>query len=118
VFFSVSGYAGALATGAIDPYGYNHNIIVLLCVPVVITSPSYFVEHLPCPGEGKAMETAAKKIEELEKSFGGVRGQRRRRGTWGIKPQTYRQAPLPHCCAGGLSGLTGGFSAMAGASYC
>jgi hypothetical protein len=64
------------------------------------------------------METAAKKIEELEKSFGGVRGQRRQRGTWGINPQAYRQAPLPHCRAGGLSGLTGGFPAMAGAAYC
>jgi hypothetical protein len=34
----------------------------------------------PYPAEGKDMEIAAKKIEELEKSLGEVRGQRRQSG--------------------------------------
>jgi hypothetical protein len=45
VFFPVSVYVGAMATEALDFYGYYHDFIVFLCVPVVFTSLSYFVDH-------------------------------------------------------------------------
>jgi hypothetical protein len=36
-FFSVSGYVGTVAMGALDFYGDQHDFIVFLCAPVVIT---------------------------------------------------------------------------------
>jgi hypothetical protein len=44
-FFPVSGYVGGMAMGALDFYGYEHDFIVFLCVPVVSIPPSYFVDH-------------------------------------------------------------------------
>jgi hypothetical protein len=52
-FFSVSGYVGIMAMGALDFYGYCHNFIVFPCVPVVITPFSYFVDHHPIIQEGE-----------------------------------------------------------------
>jgi hypothetical protein len=46
VFFPVSGYLGAMATGALEFYDYSHDFIVILCAPFVITLLSYFVDHL------------------------------------------------------------------------
>jgi hypothetical protein len=46
VFFPVSGYAGTLAMGTLNFYGYSHNIIVFLSATVVITPPPYFLTHL------------------------------------------------------------------------
>jgi hypothetical protein len=45
VLFSVSGYVRAVAKGAFDVYGDEHNFIVVPCAPVVFTPPSYFVDH-------------------------------------------------------------------------
>jgi ABC-type branched-subunit amino acid transport system permease subunit len=42
-FFLVLGYAGTMATGALDFYGYGHYFIVLFCAPVGITSLSYLI---------------------------------------------------------------------------
>jgi hypothetical protein len=46
-FLSVSGYVRAVAKGALDFYGDEHNFIVFPCAPVVFTPPSYFVDHHP-----------------------------------------------------------------------
>jgi hypothetical protein len=47
VFFPVSGYLEAMAMGALEFYGCFHDFIVILCVSVVITPLSYFVDHSP-----------------------------------------------------------------------
>jgi hypothetical protein len=44
-FFPVSGYVMTMAMGALDFYGDCHNFIVFLCVPIVSTPLSYFVDH-------------------------------------------------------------------------
>jgi hypothetical protein len=46
-FFPVSGYVMTMAMGALDFYGYLHDFIVFLCVPIVSTPLSYFVDHHP-----------------------------------------------------------------------
>jgi hypothetical protein len=41
----VTHYVRALAIGALDLYDDVHDPIVFLCAPLVITPPSYFVDH-------------------------------------------------------------------------
>ena len=44
-FFPVSGYVLTMAMGTPDVYGYLHDFIVRLAVPLVFIRLSYFVDH-------------------------------------------------------------------------
>jgi hypothetical protein len=46
-FFPVPGYAGAVATGALNFYRDWHDFIVFLCALFVSTPLSYFVDRHP-----------------------------------------------------------------------